>query len=66
MKVVARDCGYKIIAWGEGGALPVLWIGWAPKYWIYSLASIIIRPLLRGITKGWCLLFLLEKQSAGD
>jgi len=63
IKKIARDTGWKIKYVGPAGTLPIIWLSFSLNHILYSLFSLLFRPVMKGLKDGWCLIFVLEKRN---
>jgi len=63
LKLAARDAGLEVLSVSPAGYLPKLWLTTGPRMAIQNVIGFMLRPFMRGIKDGWCVLFLARKPS---
>jgi len=58
MNVIFKDTGLTATNWASGGCLPLIWLGFHPKFLMFTFISLTLRWFMKGQKDGWCLMFI--------
>lgn len=61
LELILQRSGLSEIELVPGGTLPVLWIQKSFKMNILNIIAIILRPIMKGIIDGWCVIAISRK-----